>query len=75
MEHDCVGAYYPRRPHEDPEHDWLFLDHQDDFRILATNADMMAILQARATVLLNPLFHDMPQQTMIVMLSMVALDL
>jgi hypothetical protein len=51
------------------------LDHQDDFRILATNADMMAILQARATVLLNPLFHDKPQQTTMVMLSMVALDL
>jgi hypothetical protein len=51
------------------------LDHQSDFRILATNPDMMAILQARATVLLNPMFHYMPQQTAIVALSMVALDL
>jgi hypothetical protein len=75
MEHNRVGAYYPPRPHEDPEHDWLFLDHQSDFRILATNPDMMAILQARATVLLNPMFHYMPQQTAIVALSMVALDL
>jgi hypothetical protein len=75
MEHDHIDADYPRRLHEDPEHDWLFLGHQDGFHILATNPDMMAILQARATVLLNPLFHDKPEQMMIVMLSIVALDL
>ena len=62
-------------PHEDPGHDWLLMGHQDTPPVLALDMDMMAILNARATVILNPIFHDHPHQKMIVMLAMVAVKL
>jgi hypothetical protein len=76
MENTRVDSHHPRpRPHENPEHDWLFLGHQDAPAVLALDTDMMAILNARATVILNPLFHNNPHQKMIVMLAIVAVTL
>ena len=62
-------------PHEHLEHDWLFMGHRDTPLVLVADTDMMAILNARATVMLNPLFYNNPHQKMIIMLAIVAVQL